>query len=1190
MTHPLTLRVLLVLAAISLCSGPAHAEDEPARPQVPSPLDQAAEQAAQRVLAAVKSEDDAAIAALPEQLRADPWLVADLLCFRGEHDAAARLAKAGSRADYRRLPAYVEAWRKRQPDEAERTLLDAMNAHVMSREAQKVLDGTTALPEAIDTVVRVRLQSTRGMALRVLEQWPEGRDALERTGDAALALGWLTRAQLSYEHAGHCARLAGDLPRAATIWSRQLEVIERRGDVNAQAFGSARLAEILEALGDPARALALRERAIPLFEAIGRKEIAAGLGNAVGIAYYRRGDYAKAMAHYQKALPFLETLGDAKALAGTLLNMAHVYSSWGEYARALSLYERALPLADSVQDLPTMANVLGGMGLLQEQQGEHAKGLETQERALALWKAVGDEAGIARTQGNIARGLVSLGQFTKALATFESAQAVMEKLGDTAGVLAMRADRGRVYQRFGDYAKALRIFERVLREQEALGRRAGVGQTLADLGIVHSLMGQHAKALGFMEQSLAAHEKAGSRHGVASALTNLGAVYKALGDSTTALSYFERAQGEYEALGDQNGLAGGLINIGNVHLDRGDPAAAITFYERGLQRAEAIGYRPWVVNALGNMSLAFLALGDLPNALAHYERGLAEAEAMQATDQVAAIKLGIGMVFARRGEHEAARKHFDQCARMATSLRATPLFIDAKTELARLYLDTGKPGLALGAAREALDATETMLGGLGEEEGATARAKFGDLYDLGALAAARAEDAASLLTFLDSGRAGALLDALGNPEVLRWKAESLPPDLRRRDLDAREAEQSARASYDRALERRDREATRAAAAELDAALERVKEVTARIQRDLKQQAGLFYPRASWIESVQKRLRADEALILYGLCRDEALALVLRRDDERIVLLGPAATVTAACERLDAANPAVDPTAALGVLRKLLVEPLKLEGDVKTLLVSPEGPLSYLPCGALFDRPVAMTPSGTTHDLLLGEERGKGAGILALGDPDYAGVSEGAQAVYYRGRTLSPLPSTRKEAEAIGTKTLLGAGASEEALEDALATTRHWRAVHFGCHGLVDVERPMQSSLALARGGDRDGFLTAREVLRMAIPSDLAVLSACETGIGKIVKGEGIVGLTRAFMFAGSPRVICSLWKVDDEATQALMVRFYELWNPKEGEGIPAAQALREAQTYVRGLEDENGKAKWAHPYYWAAWVLWGLPD
>jgi CHAT domain-containing protein len=127
-------------------------------------------------------------------------------------------------------------------------------------------------------------------------------------------------------------------------------------------------------------------------------------------------------------------------------------------------------------------------------------------------------------------------------------------------------------------------------------------------------------------------------------------------------------------------------------------------------------------------------------------------------------------------------------------------------------------------------------------------------------------------------------------------------------------------------------------------------------------------------------------------------------------------------------------------------------------------------------------------------------------------------------------------------------------------------------------------LKSGRAGALLDSLDKRELLRMKIPADLAVLSAVETGKGKIVKGEGIVGLTRAFLFAGAPRVICSLWKVDDEATQALMIKFYELWNPEEGQGLGAAAALKEAQAFIRGQD------KWKHPYYWAAWVLWGLPN
>ena len=135
---------------------------------------------------------------------------------------------------------------------------------------------------------------------------------------------------------------------------------------------------------------------------------------------------------------------------------------------------------------------------------------------------------------------------------------------------------------------------------------------------------------------------------------------------------------------------------------------------------------------------------------------------------------------------------------------------------------------------------------------------------------------------------------------------------------------------------------------------------------------------------------------------------------------------------------------------------------------------------------------------------------------------------------------------------------------------------------MDPERPTLSSLALTPMGEEDGFLTALEVLRMEIPADLAVLSACETGRGAERAGEGLVGLSSAFLHAGTDRVLASLWKVDDRATYALMKRFYELWNGEDARG--AAHALREAQAFVAA------DPRWRSPRFWAAWVLWGLPD
>jgi len=219
-------------------------------------------------------------------------------------------------------------------------------------------------------------------------------------------------------------------------------------------------------------------------------------------------------------------------------------------------------------------------------------------------------------------------------------------------------------------------------------------------------------------------------------------------------------------------------------------------------------------------------------------------------------------------------------------------------------------------------------------------------------------------------------------------------------------------------------------------------------------------------------------------------------------------------------------------------------------------------------------------------------VLGLGDPDYETNPDVHALDLYRSRrggSLTGLPATRAEIDAIADVKLLGADASEVGLEAALRLRKRWRAVHFACHGRANAATPMLSYLALSADSGHDGFLTCLDVFRMSIPADLVVLSACETGKGRIYRTEGIVGLARAFMFAGAPRVLCSLWKVDDQATKALMIKFYELWNPKgRKKGRGAAAALKEAQEYVRESRDKRGKQRWKHPYFWAAWVLWGL--
>ena len=146
-------------------------------------------------------------------------------------------------------------------------------------------------------------------------------------------------------------------------------------------------------------------------------------------------------------------------------------------------------------------------------------------------------------------------------------------------------------------------------------------------------------------------------------------------------------------------------------------------------------------------------------------------------------------------------------------------------------------------------------------------------------------------------------------------------------------------------------------------------------------------------------------------------------------------------------------------------------------------------------------------------------------------------------------------------------------------------MHFATHGFVDYDRPELSGLVLSmvdeNGQPQDGHLRLHAIYNLKLSAHLVVLSACSTGLGKEIKGEGLIGLTRGFMYAGADSVVASLWKVDDDATAALMARFYEGMFLK---GLPPAAALREAQLWMRSQE------RWQAPYFWAGFIIQGRYD
>ncbi len=727
-----------------------------------------------------------------------------------------------------------------------------------------------------------------------------------------------------------------------------------------------------------------------------------------------------------------------------------------------------------------------------------------------------------------------------------------------------------VYTELGRYDKALGQFAEALAIFRELGNSAQTVRVLIGMATAYRLSGEHSRALVFVERGLGLVR---SKRRRVDLLAGLGAIRTAIGEYEAAVEAYEQALKLARESQMTARVATFLGNVGQAKMWVEDFDGARTALTEALASFEIAKHPPSIATALANLGHLELRQGRGEKALVLCERAVAMVKDLDAPFLLASLEQNVGECLLHLKQYATAGTRFAANAKLADRIGARDLLVQGQLGLMQCRLAQDDAKGALAAGRIAVAQIGVMVGGLAEGQGAEARARHARLFELATEAATRLDDPAALAEVIEAGRAMALLESLEGREKLR--ALSIPAALQTEESAARAALAESRTVYQRVLRSRSLPQIRKRKREVTAATKRLEAIAGRIRREAKSEAALAYPTVDDLDALQGYLEPDEAFVLYALAETSYVALVVEPKAARIVRLAPQTACDAACERVvDATSSDAGPgKAELAALRKLIVDPLKLGANVKRLLASPTGDLFLVPLSTLVPkREIAYIPSGTAYGALRGEPSGRRTDVLAFGGVDYAGYAR-----------LQDLPDSGDEATQVGTSVVLGKKVTEKAVRERLLSKRRWRAVHFACHGILDLDRPMQTALALTPAPPDDGLLSVVEVFTAKVPTDLVALSACESGRGRIYRAEGIIGLTRAFMYAGSRRVLCSLWKVDDAATSALMKEFYRLWNPKKGPRLSAAAALKKAQAHVRSQK------KWRAPYYWAAWVLWGLP-
>lgn len=854
------------------------------------------------------------------------------------------------------------------------------------------------------------------------------------------------------------------------------------------------------------------------------------------------------------------------------------------------------------------------------------------EEAARRWLALGRRPEGARCKLALGRIEMALGQPEPALAHGEQALDLYTGLADEAGQAAAWSSIGRARTALGDPYGAAAAQQQALALARRLGRPLEEGRALNDLGLAFHTQGDLRQALGFYQQALDAFERAGEQgFKKANALLNLATVYGSLGELEEAIAATRQVLALQRALGDRRGEARTLNNLGVLSYNLGDFGAAREAYAAALAQARETGDRLREAALLHNLGTAYYGLGDSERALAHFEPALPIFREAGARSDEVRTEIAIAQTRFRLGETALALDVGRRAA--ATASRAS----DREGEkLARLLLGhrltAGDPAAALVELFRALDLARELEDRLGEVSALRllgeahlalgkpepARQTLQPAVELARAVKAPAREVEALTALARAERAlhrpaearARTEEALQGIETLR--TTETDPDLRASFLAAQRA--AFELEIDLLMEQERQNPGQGYAQEALAVSERAR---ARSLLDLLQEARTDVragPPLATRGEIQGLLDGETLLLEYWLGEERSFVWAVDRESVTGLELPPRAQIEAAARevygRLSVLAPGDGRLApAAASLSRMLLGPVAEKLGNRRLIFVTDGELQYIPFAALPGPDGAAAPLLARHEIAnahsasavalerrLAPREPMPGTVAVLADPVFdaadprlaaQGGTRTAASGSLRSTAFLRLPWSRREAEAIAA--VVPAGRSLLALDFRASreTVRSpelsgYRIVHFATHGIIDSHAPTRSGLMLSRvdenGAPLEGFLGLRDVYGLRLGADLVVLSGCETALGKEVRGEGLVGLTQGFLYAGARQVVASLWRIEDRATAELMSRFYRALLI---EGKTPAAALRQAQLSLR--EDK----RWRSPYYWSGFVLQG---
>ena len=989
-----------------------------------------------------------------------------------------------------------------------------------------------------------------GLCQETLGQYQKAITAYQKALSLYRALDVLEWSAKSAFRSGYAAQSLQAYSQAITYYQQAVPLCQSWGDCTYEAVACYNMGVSHERLQQYQEAIDCYKMALDLYQELADDQWQGRTLLVLGRMYDNLKQTSQADSYYQQVLTFLPALGIdpgqigsgqstaanfcvLKAANQTFQQAIQLYAQC-RFQEALSLFQQILPIYQDLKDYNFEAQCLGNIGLIYYNSGQYTRAIEHHNQSLLIARDIGDRKGEARFLSNLGIAYGALGQYARAIEYNNQSLLIVRDIGDRKGEAYSLSNLGIAYRLLGQYAYAIEYHNQSLLIARDIGDRKGEACSLYNLGIAYDRLGQYAHAIEYHNQSLLIARDIGDRRSEASCLTSLGIAYDLLKQHTHAIEYYNQSLLIARDIGDRNGEACSLSNLGIAYGALGQYADAIQYNNQSLLIRRDIGDRNGEASCLHNLGSAYAALEQYADAIQYNNQSL--------------------LIFRKIGDRSGEARSLSN---LGFALSKEGSVIEAKSHL-----------------YHALEVLESLRQSLTDEHKVSFFETLPYPYNILQKVLVAQGEFNAALEVAERGRGRAFVELM---------AKRIAPDQLDNLLHSQLAQPPGIGKIQQLAQ--DHQAT---LVEYSLATGTVLSIW------VVQPTGEVFFRSIDLSSLKTSLfkLVDRSHLTVSKGRDleeteAAIELLLQGlHEESLEILRDAAVPLPAAPR---ARTSAD---HLHQLYQLLIEPiadLLPAAPNRSVVFIPHRVLFLVPFAALQDadghyliekHTILTAPSIQVLDLTQQQRQQMGVGCKGwqASNPPRTVIAGNPTmpCVGYPPRQLQPLPGAEAEALAIArylhAEALIGDRATEPEVVRRMATAQ---IIHLATHGLLnEMEGGVPGAIALAAAENQDGLLTANDILDLQLQAELVVLSGCNTGRGQIT-GDGVVGLSRAFMTAGVPSVIVTLWSIPDAPTASLMTEFYRNWQ----QGLNKAQALRQAMLTTLKTHP--------HPKNWAAFTLMG---